>query len=384
MKLFRVIGGLMFCALVQVTPVLAAPTMIRLGYADCAACHVSPQGGGLLTSYGRGVDVAQSARAREIPPSDADTRRYLYDVRFVAVGQDARAFASHTSTASSTFQVQLRNSLRLGDHNRVTYTFGLSAQTLPTSSTQTGGLAQVIVPKAIWEFRPKNGVSGGWPRRAADRSGAADPQAYAQRHRSARPSIRRRSRRSSIPIGCSSRRSCSARAATRTIRARQWGAGTLAGVDVEASRDCRRLAAQLAVGSFDLRRGATRGSASGGGHHGPARADRALVDRRKPGDDAASPVTRGVLRRQGWLVTSLGAEEMAVDGITHSALTASRPASSCARPKPHRLVHTARCVCRRQHRPLADVLRAGRGQDRRLSLDQEERFHDPTRRRRRQ
>ena len=78
MKVSRVVIGVFFGAVVQVTPAIASPTMIRLGYADCAACHVSPQGGGLLTSYGRGVDVAQSARAREVPPSDADTRRYLY------------------------------------------------------------------------------------------------------------------------------------------------------------------------------------------------------------------------------------------------------------------------------------------------------------------
>jgi hypothetical protein len=47
MKLFRAIGSVLLCTVVQVTPALAAPTMIRLGYSDCAACHVSPQGGGL-------------------------------------------------------------------------------------------------------------------------------------------------------------------------------------------------------------------------------------------------------------------------------------------------------------------------------------------------
>ena len=37
--------------------------MIRLGYADCASCHLSPQGAGLLTAYGKGIDEAQSLRA---------------------------------------------------------------------------------------------------------------------------------------------------------------------------------------------------------------------------------------------------------------------------------------------------------------------------------
>lgn len=34
--------------------------MIRLGYADRAPCHLSPQGAGLLTAYGTAVDDAQS------------------------------------------------------------------------------------------------------------------------------------------------------------------------------------------------------------------------------------------------------------------------------------------------------------------------------------
>ena len=48
--------------------------MIRLGYTDCATCHVSPQGGGLLTSYGKGVDAAQSLRVYEVQAADTDRR----------------------------------------------------------------------------------------------------------------------------------------------------------------------------------------------------------------------------------------------------------------------------------------------------------------------
>ena len=47
----------------------ALPTMIRLGYVNCAACHIAPQGGGLLNTYGKGIDQAQSLRAGEYVPS---------------------------------------------------------------------------------------------------------------------------------------------------------------------------------------------------------------------------------------------------------------------------------------------------------------------------
>jgi hypothetical protein len=59
---------LMFAA---ASPAAAYPNMIRLGYPTCASCHVSPQGGGVLTRYGKGVDLAQTLRAEE--PFDAET-----------------------------------------------------------------------------------------------------------------------------------------------------------------------------------------------------------------------------------------------------------------------------------------------------------------------
>ena len=51
-------------------PAHALPTMIRLGYTNCAACHVAPQGGGPLNDYGRGIDQAQSLRGGEYQPAD--------------------------------------------------------------------------------------------------------------------------------------------------------------------------------------------------------------------------------------------------------------------------------------------------------------------------
>src|SRR4051812_17218494 len=51
----------------------ASPTMVRLGYARCSTCHLSPQGAGLLTDYGKGIDQAQSLKGGEYQAAD-DTR----------------------------------------------------------------------------------------------------------------------------------------------------------------------------------------------------------------------------------------------------------------------------------------------------------------------
>lgn len=38
-----------------VAPARAFPEMIRMGYVNCTSCHVSPNGGGLMTDYGRSL-----------------------------------------------------------------------------------------------------------------------------------------------------------------------------------------------------------------------------------------------------------------------------------------------------------------------------------------
>jgi hypothetical protein len=106
------------------TPAAALPTMIRLGYIDCAACHISPQGGGPLTVYGRGIDEAQSLRAGEYQPSDNDLTRLLtlrgrvtQDVR--AVFQEQGTWTSGPAARSFRPRVMYRNVSQLGGGFRV-------------------------------------------------------------------------------------------------------------------------------------------------------------------------------------------------------------------------------------------------------------------------
>lgn len=116
------IGGLV---LASCGPALALPTMIRLGYGNCAACHISPQGGGPLNAYGRAIDEAQSLRAKEYRPSEHPMvkalslhGRVLQDLRAVFLEQ--QSWAGNRS-GSGLFRPRLmyRNVTNLGKGFRV-------------------------------------------------------------------------------------------------------------------------------------------------------------------------------------------------------------------------------------------------------------------------
>jgi hypothetical protein len=319
MKLSQAVGGVLICVVAHATPALASPTMIRLGYSDCAACHVSPQGGGLLTSYGRGIDVAQSLREREVPPSDADGRRFLYDVRLVAVGQQAAALASHTSAASSTFQVLVRSSTRLSDHQRLTYTFALAGPTL-SSSTQSAGTATVIVPKAVWQYRPKDGFELTVGRDDFPTGlGLPDPQTYIRRNTDPGATVyptqvkafwwNRRFQITPYAFGPG---------ADEDMRLRQWGAGALAGVDIWKGR------AIVGVSGLDSRSPAfNRRSAGAYARLGFGRwgvlaehevTGRSSTDTTVQTTQYVAGHTQVFFAPYEWLVTSLGAEELTTHG----------------------------------------------------------------------
>lgn len=54
----------------------AFPTYVRLGYNNCTGCHVSSQGGGILTNYGKGIAMTQSLKSTD--PEDEETKSFLW------------------------------------------------------------------------------------------------------------------------------------------------------------------------------------------------------------------------------------------------------------------------------------------------------------------
>lgn len=55
MRGIRFALGFLLAIPIAATPAFAHPDLVRHGYANCTACHVSPSGGGSLNAYGRGI-----------------------------------------------------------------------------------------------------------------------------------------------------------------------------------------------------------------------------------------------------------------------------------------------------------------------------------------
>ena len=306
---------------VGVTSAAASPTMIRLGYADCASCHLSPQGAGLLTTYGKGIDEAQSLRARELPPTEAVQRRFMFDVRFVATPQVTRLLAQSTDVKAASVSAMLRSAVQLNKQHRVSYTMGLESPLL-TRTITSGAAAKVVVPKAVWEYRPREGVELAVGRDVLPTGiGLPDPQTFMRNGVDARDSRYPTQVKAFIwndhvqitpyvfgPGGDEVR------------AARQYGGGVLGGVDLWNHRAVIGLSTRLSSGESIQRRSVGAYARLGFGKWGIL-AEHDLTSRAAIADAAANADTRHLAGHtqvffapKEWLVTSLAAEHLVIEG----------------------------------------------------------------------
>ena len=156
-------------ALTCASAATAMPTMIRLGYANCAVCHVSPQGGGLLTEYGRSIDEAQSLRGGEYRPSQNRLVTLLrargaivQDLRAVFVQQ--RAWTSH-APGTSVFRprLQYRNLTSFGSTFRVSAVVSAETEFVPRPALRYDPPAMpssLIVNTALVHYKPSESPAG--------------------------------------------------------------------------------------------------------------------------------------------------------------------------------------------------------------------------------
>ena len=167
-------------ALSLAAPANALPNMIRIGYPDCRSCHLTPQGGGLLTTYGKGIDLTQSLRPQELkgPPEfgeDVFGSRVNYDARLsLGIDRDPPANAAYG------FNVSLRAAVGLVPNHRLVSGTNISAQTL--ARTRTSGAVTVALPRLYWLYEPRKGLSFAFGRDELPTGlGLPDAQAFSAR-----------------------------------------------------------------------------------------------------------------------------------------------------------------------------------------------------------
>ncbi len=147
-------------------PAAALPTMVRLGYPNCASCHISPQGGGLLNLYGRGIDQAQSLfGGSEYQPSE---NRWIRDLNWGGrVTQDIRTVIQQQDTSTTDrpgaqlFRSRFlyRNATELGSGFRFTATLTGENASVPRPSLSydlPGKPAELFVNTALVSYRARN------------------------------------------------------------------------------------------------------------------------------------------------------------------------------------------------------------------------------------
>lgn len=136
----------------------ATPNMIRLGYPTCASCHLSPQGGGLLTDYGKGIDAAQTLRPEELKSSEnpAEYRRLPYDMKFtLGVDRDPPADSAYSFSSS------IRAALAISHDQYIVYGLSVGSPSLlrTTASGGKSGPVSLRMSRLYWMYQPREGVS---------------------------------------------------------------------------------------------------------------------------------------------------------------------------------------------------------------------------------
>lgn len=102
MHLLLLLVASVFCSV----PAEAYPSYVRLGYVSCSACHVSSQGAGLLTEYGKGVAAGSALFSRELKSGLVAPN--------VNLGLHARALYLKNSAKSEFFPMQLDGMASVG------------------------------------------------------------------------------------------------------------------------------------------------------------------------------------------------------------------------------------------------------------------------------
>jgi hypothetical protein len=148
-------------------PTYGLPTMVRLGYTNCVSCHLTPQGGGLLNEYGRGIDEAQSLRAGDYVVNDKEPTSALtfgghLDQDFRVMLSDAftrKPGGDYSSAFRSRFYYRTVTTLSKGF--RFTATAAGENEPSPRRNLKYDPAivpSEAFLPTALVQYRPKDGI----------------------------------------------------------------------------------------------------------------------------------------------------------------------------------------------------------------------------------
>jgi hypothetical protein len=151
------LGALLALGVLIAEPAAATPNMIRLGYPTCSACHISPQGGGLLNRYGEGIDLAQTMRPEEPRESDITNddglgSRLNYDLRgALDIDRDPPDATEYG------LNLGVRSAIGFRPRHRLVYSASVGSPTL--TRTRSPGAVSVGMSRLYWLYQPKDGLS---------------------------------------------------------------------------------------------------------------------------------------------------------------------------------------------------------------------------------
>ena len=154
MRIVKSCGMAAMLVLAWTSVASARPNQIRLGYENCATCHISPQGGGLLTTYGKGIDAAQNLKPQDLGETDiaSDAGRWLaYDLRLsLSLDREPPAATGYG------FNTSVRSAIGFKSH-RLVYAASVASPTL--TRERTSGAVSIRMSKFFWLFQPKDNLS---------------------------------------------------------------------------------------------------------------------------------------------------------------------------------------------------------------------------------
>ncbi|HEY8270676.1 MAG TPA: hypothetical protein VIG33_07280 [Pseudobdellovibrionaceae bacterium] len=119
----------------------AYPEMIRMGYVNCTACHVAPNGGGLLTDYGRSIS-SEVLSTWAVPKEEQPGHGFLPEPpAWLKFGGDIRLIQTYVdnaqATATSSFPMQTDLDLGL-NFEKIWYVQSFGLQGGPSQAPDQG------------------------------------------------------------------------------------------------------------------------------------------------------------------------------------------------------------------------------------------------------